>query len=62
MPAIISSRTVASADGDDSFTSSSVRTMIPAAFAKPSETVASCMLVTGLALPCPTHEYVPPAV
>ena len=40
MPAIISSRTSPSADGVDSFTSSSVSTMIPAAFANGSVTVA----------------------
>ena len=39
MPAIISSRTSASADGLESLTSSSVNTMMPAAFAKPSVTV-----------------------
>src|SRR5678815_3662192 len=47
IPAIISSRTTASADGLESFTSSSVSTMIPAALLNGTDTVANAAAVTG---------------
>src|SRR6187402_3552441 len=60
IPAIMSARTSASADGFDSITSSLVRTMIPAAFETPSDVELNASLVTGFGLLSPTHPYVPP--
>ena len=58
----MSARTSASADGFESRTSSSVRTMIPAAFAMPSDVAENASFVTGFGFASPTHPYVPPAV
>ena len=62
MPAIMSARARASADGFDSRTSSSVSTMIPATLLIPSDSLVKASLVTGFGFASPTHPYVPPAV
>src|SRR5262245_20492501 len=62
MPLIMSSRITASADGVELRASSSVITMIAAAFITPSVVVPNASLVTGFGAPWPTQEYVPPPV
>src|SRR5262245_826412 len=62
IPATMSARTSASADGFDSRTSSSVSTMMPAALVTARVSALNASLVTGLGLASPTHPYVPPAV